>query len=149
MGVKIQILFELLRIPNDKSLESPRKPDAQGQRERERVFRAIGLNVATRRDVILQARLSEQADVGSEIVLQTYTCTNRPLPWSMDGRLVGCLQYAMQVVACAQRRVDRNFHRHAEAAVEAPRLASVHIADALYGDAEVVNGLLLFDGIAV
>ena len=55
----------------------------------------------------------------------------------------------MQVIVRVERRIDRNSHRHAEAAVEAPRLASVHIADALYGDAEVVNGLLLFDGIAV
>lgn len=110
---------------------------------------AVCLDLRSRRDIVLQAWFCEKPNVGSEIVLQAKACTNRPLPRCTDGGLFCCLQYAMQVVTCIERRIDRNFHRHAEAAVEAPRLASVHIADALYGDAEVVNGLLLFDGIAV
>ena len=110
---------------------------------------AVGLDVAARRDVVLQTWLGKESDAGSEIVLQAKTCTNRPLPWSMDGSLVGCLQYAMQVVACAQRRIERNLRGNAETSVEAPRLSIIYVIDALQGDAEVVNGLLFIDSITV
>ena len=73
----------------------PRKSDAQWQREREWMVCAVGFNATARRDVVLQAWLCEQPDVGREIVLQAEACTNRPLPRSADGGLVGSLQYAM------------------------------------------------------
>ena len=38
------------------------------------MFRAIGLDVAARRDVVLQTRLNKEADAGREVVLQAEAC---------------------------------------------------------------------------
>ena len=50
---------------------------------------AVGLYVAARRDVVLQARLGEEADGGRQVVLQAEARANRPLPRGADGGLVG------------------------------------------------------------
>ena len=110
---------------------------------------AVCLDLRSRRDIVLQAWFCEKPNVGSEIVLQAKACTNRPLPRCTDGGLFCCLQYAMQVVACAQRRIERNLRGNAETSVEAPRLSITYIIDALHGNAEVVDGLLFVDGITV
>ena len=110
---------------------------------------AVGLDVAARRDVVLQTWFGKEADSGREVVLQAETSADRPLPRGVKCCLVGNLQCTMQVIVCIERRIDGDFRRHAEATVEAPRFASVHIAEALHGDAEVMDGLLLVDGIAV
>ena len=64
---------------------------------------AIGFNVAACRDIILQAWLCKQSDVGREFVLQAEARADRPLPRGADGGPVGSLQFAMQVVACVER----------------------------------------------
>ena len=110
---------------------------------------AVCFYLCTRRNVVLQAWLCEQSDVRSEIVLQAKTSTNRPLPWSVDGSLVGGLQLAMQVIACVERRVERYLRGNAETSVEAPRLSIIYIIEALHGDAEVVDDLLLIDSITI
>ena len=64
---------------------------------------AVCLDWGTRWDVVLQARLGEEADVGREVVLQAKTRTDRPLPWGADGSLFGSLQRTMQVITCVER----------------------------------------------
>ena len=64
---------------------------------------AVALDVAACRDVVLQAWLGEEANIGREIVLQAEACADRPLPRGADGGLVGSLQYAVQIVACVER----------------------------------------------
>ncbi len=86
-----------------KTARLPRKSDAQGQREVERMVCAVCLDWGARRDVVLQAWLGEESDVGREVVLQTKTRTDRPLPRGADGGLFGSLQRTMQVVTCVER----------------------------------------------
>ena len=110
---------------------------------------AVCLDLRSRWDIVLQAWFCEKPNVGSEIVLQAKACTNRPLPRCTDGGLFCCLQYAMQVVTRIERRVNGDFYRQAEATIEAPRLSIVYVVDALHRDAEIVDGLLLIDGVTV
>lgn len=56
------------------------------------MLRAVGLDAALRRDVVLQAWLSEEADARRDVVLQTEACADRPLPRGADSRLIGSLQ---------------------------------------------------------
>ena len=61
------------------------------------MLRAVGLDVAMHRDIVLQAWLCEDADVGRQVVLQTETCTNRPLPRVADSCLVAGLILIIQI----------------------------------------------------
>ena len=49
---------------------------------------AVGLNVAMRRDIVLQAWLREETDVGRQVVLQAEAEGGRELPRCADGSLV-------------------------------------------------------------
>ena len=77
---------------------SPRESDAQRQRERERMLRAVGLDAALRRDIVLQARLSEETDVGCQVVLQAKADRGGELPRGADGGLVGSLMPTIHIV---------------------------------------------------
>ena len=110
---------------------------------------AVCFNLCPRRNVVMQAWFCEQPNVGREIEFQAKTCSNRPLPWGVDGGLVGCFQHAMQVVTCAERRVERNLRGNTETSIETPRLSTIYIIGTLQGDAEVVDGLLLIDSITI
>ena len=110
---------------------------------------AVGLDGGARRDIVLQAGFYKQSDCGREIVLQAEACGNRPLPGGTEGGLLRGFQDAVQVIACVERRVDRNLRRQAEAAVEAPSLAIIHIIYTSHGDAEIVDALLLVDCVAI
>ena len=59
------------------------------------MLRAVGLDAAARRDVVLQAWLHEETDVGREVVLHTETCADGQLPWGTEHRLVGSFQCTM------------------------------------------------------
>ena len=113
------------------------------------MLRAVGLNAAARRDVVLQAWLSEEAEARRDVVLQAEACADRPLPRGADAGLVGSLQDTMQVVVGVERRIDGDFGCYAETAVECPRPACIQIAETLHGDAEIVDSLLFVDGVAV
>ena len=52
------------------------------------MLRAVGLNVCLHRDIVLQAWLHEESDVGCEVDLQTETEGSRELPRCEDGSLV-------------------------------------------------------------
>ena len=64
------------------------------------MFRAIGLDVASRRDIVLQAWLSKEADVGREVVLQAEACAYRPLQRSMERRFLFQFFHAVHEIAC-------------------------------------------------
>ena len=71
-----------------KTARLPRKSNAQRQREAERMLRAVGLDVAIRRDIVLQAWLHEETDVGRQVILQAKAEGGRELPRCVDGSLV-------------------------------------------------------------
>ena len=77
---------------------SPRESDAQRQRERERMLRAVGFDAALRRDIVLQAWLSEETDMGCQVHLQTETEGGGELPRGADGGLVGSLMPTIHIV---------------------------------------------------
>ena len=93
---------------------------------------AVCFNLCTRRNEVLQAWLCKQSDVGSEIVLYAKTCTYRPLPWSTNSGVVCSFQYAVQIVTCVERRVERDLRGNTETSVEAPRLSVIYIIGALH-----------------
>ena len=57
----------------------PSDANAQRHGECEWMLRAVGLYVAARRDIILQAGFYKETEVTREIILQAKTCSNRPL----------------------------------------------------------------------
>ena len=145
----LKVFIYIVHIIGKRLHRLPRKSDAYGQGEVERMFCAVCFNLCPRWNVVMQAWFCEQPNVGREIEFQAKTCSNRPLPWGVDGGLVGCFQHAVQVVTCAERRVERYLRGNAETSVEAPRLSIIYIIDALHGDAEIVDGLLLIDSITI
>ena len=52
------------------------------------MLRAVGLDVAIRRDIVLQAWLHEETDVGRQVILQAKAEGGRELPRCVDGSLV-------------------------------------------------------------
>ena len=80
----------------------------------------ISFNAAASRDVVLQAWLGEQADVGREVVLKAETCAYRPLPRGMERRFFVKFHPTIDKVAGAERRIDGNIHCHAKVAVDIP-----------------------------
>lgn len=80
----------------------------------------ISFNAAASRDVVLQAWLGEQADVGREVVLQAETCAYRPLPRGMERRFFVKFHPTIDKVAGAERRIDRYLRRYTKTAVEIP-----------------------------
>ena len=78
----------IVRRTAEKTAPLPRKSDAQRQGEGKRMLRAVGLNVCFHRDIVLQAWLHKEADVGCEVDLQTETEGGRELPRCADGSLV-------------------------------------------------------------
>ena len=80
----------------------------------------ISFNAAASRDVVLQAWLGEQADVGREVVLKAETCAYRPLPWGVELRCFVEFHRTIDKVVGAKRGIDGNIHCHAKVAVEIP-----------------------------
>ena len=76
----------------------PRKSDAQWQRECERMLRTIGLNVAMRRDIVLQAWLREEANAGCQVVLQAEAQSGGELPRGVESSLVAGLIQTIHIV---------------------------------------------------
>ena len=87
-SLKYWSLYLYSPLDSEKTARLPRKSDTQRQRERKRMLRTVGLYATTCWDVILQAWLHEEADVGCEVVLQTKTEGGRELPRCEDGSLV-------------------------------------------------------------
>ena len=100
-------------------------------------------------NVVLKAWLCEQPDVRLEIVLQTETHADRTLPRDADDGLFGSLQHAVQIVTCFERCMNGDFRRQPKTAIKAPDLSVVYVVDALHRDADIVDCLLLVDGITV
>ncbi len=77
---------------------SPRESDAQWQREAERMLRAVGLDVAMRREIVQQTRLHEETDMGCQVHLQAEAEGGGELPRGADGGLVGSLMPTVHIV---------------------------------------------------
>ena len=68
---------------------------------------AVCLDVGVHRDEVLQTWLSENADVGSQMVLHSQSEGGGELPWRFDGSLVISFRHAIYIVIGVQRRMDR------------------------------------------
>ncbi len=55
------------------------------------MLRAVGLNVCGGRDIVLQAWLREETDVGRQVELHAKAEGGKELPRCVDGSLVACL----------------------------------------------------------
>ena len=55
------------------------------------MLRAVGLDIALHRDIVLQAWLREETDVGRQVELHTKAEGGGELPRGADGGLVACL----------------------------------------------------------
>ena len=88
----------LYSLPDsEKTARLPRESDAQRQRERKRMFSAVGLDVALHRDTVLQTWLREKTDVRCQVILQTEADGGRELPRCADGSLVAGLILAIHI----------------------------------------------------
>ena len=105
------------------------------------MFRAIGLDVATRRDVVLQTWLSEEADVGHEVILQAKACTYRPLQWSVERRFLFQFFHTIHEIACSDWRIDGYLQLCTKTSVETPSPYVMYFICTLQRYAKVVDGL--------
>ena len=110
---------------------------------------AVGLDVAMRRDKVLQAGLHEEADMGRQVELQAKTEGRGELPRHTDSGLVAGFKHTVHIVVRIEGWADGNFGRQSETAIEVPQLFAIYSIGALHGDAEIVDGLLLTDGVAL
>ena len=127
----------------------PCKSDTKWQRETKWMLSAVGLDVTLHRDVVLQAWFHEEAHIGRQMVLQSEAEGRRELPRSAKNRLVADFILPIHKIVGMEDRAHRDFGRQAKTSVEAPVSSCIQVTDALYGYAEVVDGLLLTDGVAV
>ena len=111
------------------------------------MFRSIGLDVATRRDVVLQTWLSKETDVRCEVILQANACSYRPLQRSMERSLLFQFFHAVHEIAGNERRIDRYLHLRTKTSLEIPSPYIIYIICTLQRYAEVMYGLLLTDGV--
>lgn len=73
------------------------------------MFRAVGLNAALRREIVLQTWFHEEAEVGCQVVLQTGAEGGRELPRRVESSLVAALILAIHVVFRMEGRADGDF----------------------------------------
>ena len=133
----------------EKTARLPRKSDAQRQREGERMLCAVGLDVAIRRDIVLQAWFHEEADVGCQVVLQAKAEARGELPWNVDGGLVAGFIQTIYIVVGLEGRVDGDFGCQAETAVQTPLSGAIHIIQSFHWYAKIMYRLSLFDFVAI
>jgi len=75
--------------PNcEKTAHLPCKSDAQRQGYCKWMLCTVGLDVSSHRDIVLQAWLNEEADVGCQVIFQTEAKCSRELPWSTESGLI-------------------------------------------------------------
>ena len=109
----------------------------------------VVLDVAIRRDIVLQAWFHEEADVGCQVVLQAKAEARGELPWNVDSGLVAGFIQTIYIVVGLEGRVDGDFGCQAETAVQTPLSGAIHIIQSFHWYANVVDGLLFTDGVAV
>lgn len=122
----------------------PNEFDSHRQRERERMFRAVGFQFACCRNVVPYAWFGKNANVWCNAVLQTKSRANRPLQRYAD---VGCIEAFVRVVqdsVFVECGMDGNFHGHANISVKAQFRHGKHVVDAFYRNADIVDGLQRF-----
>jgi hypothetical protein len=77
------------------------------------MLRSVGLDVCLHRDIVLQAWLHEEADVGRQVVLQTKTESGRELSWCTDCSLFASLVLTIHIEVCMESGTDGHFDSHA------------------------------------
>ena len=127
----------------------PCDADSYWQGERERMLRSVGLDVAACRDVVLQTGLCKESNVRCEVVLQAETCTYRPLQRSVECGLLFQFLHSVHEIACAERCIDWYLQLRAKTSVETPSPYIIYIIGTFQRYSEVVDSLLLADGVPV
>ena len=110
---------------------------------------AVGLDVTMRRDKVLQTGLHEETHMGRQVELQAKTEGCGELPRHTDCGLVAGFKHTVHIVVSIEGWTDGNFGRQSETAIEVPQLFTIYSIGAFNGDAEIVDGLLLADGVAL
>ena len=113
------------------------------------MFCAVGLDVGMRRDEVLQTWLSENADVGSQMVLYSEAEGGGELPRGTDGSLVADFILTMYVIVGVQGCIDRYFRHQTSAAVKIPCPTTIYVEHSFHRDAKIVYHLPVLYLVAV